>query len=60
MGWSVDFRINATDYQLQYDRGLLVAIKDPAGEAKVLGPKEGISAGDPISELTTAILQDLA
>ncbi|MFM8496538.1 MAG: hypothetical protein ACKOEM_13590 [Planctomycetia bacterium] len=59
VGWNVDFRINATDYQLTYDRGLLVVIKDPAGEAKVLGPKEGTSPEDSMSELAAAISKDL-
>ena len=60
MAWNVDFQINATDFQLQYDRGVLVVIKDPAGEAKVLGPKEGTSAGDSMSELAAAIVKEQA
>ncbi|MBA4031788.1 MAG: hypothetical protein C0478_12985 [Planctomyces sp.] len=60
VGWSVDFQINTTDYQLQHDRGFLVVIKDPAGEAKVIGPMEGTWAGNSISGLAAAIAKDLA
>lgn len=60
MGWSVDFQIKGTDFRLEYDRGFLVVVKDPNGESKVVGPKNGIWSSDSLSALADAIMNDSA
>jgi hypothetical protein len=41
MAWHVDFQIDRTEFRLEYDRGFLMVVKDPAGEARALAPEKG-------------------
>jgi hypothetical protein len=60
MGWRVDFRIEETDFRLEYDRGFLVVVKDPEGEAKVIGPDKGTWSSESLAGLAAAIMEDPA
>lgn len=60
MGWSVDFQIDKTEFRLEYDRGFLVVVKDPAGEARALAPEKGTWFSDSLRGLAEQIARESA
>jgi hypothetical protein len=60
MGWSVDFQIDKTEFRLEYDRGYLVVVKDPGGEAKALAPEKGTWFSDSLRGLAEQITRESA
>lgn len=59
-GWSVDFQIDKSTFRLEYDRGLLVVVKDPAGEARPLAPEKGTWYSDSLQGLAEQIAREAA
>ena len=59
-GWSVDFQIDESSFRLEYDRGFLVVVKDPAGEARTLAPEKGTWFSDSLQGLAEQIDRESA
>ncbi len=59
-GWSVDFQIDESSFRLEYDRGFLVVVKDPAGEARTLAPEKGTWFSDSLQRLAEQIAREAA
>lgn len=58
MGWCVDFQIDRTEFRLEYDRGYLVVVKDPAGEARTLAPEKGTWCSDSLRGVAEQIARE--